>query len=553
MYARTLEDVSKEYGRNGPINVPLFTTAEREWETCRHYIDQEVLKRDKTHCPSCGKEPLVRSSDAIVKLRRLSSAGKVHNPENERTMEQPQARFGNLVIKSDTEVENFRQRIYNKTKKKQMCGGSAFKAAREDSNEQKKYDETGLVVSSCKHCVVPYAINMFKGESWTHTAFMHNEAMKSNAKFFCYDVVCQYWKWMKTKVARHFPEYRNLTSEMTGILPIMHKNAHQLPCKILWNPRWTTGMGLTGGEEHEQVFSKLYLYAYVLKHMTKHNRNDFLTLAILYWNWGKIENMHFLLRKKLEKARKEIKQGTPKLEKLLETHNLVYNDLPLIHKELETKAKAILDQRKTKKTTSRTKLRRVLTETKRKALETIELINSKDTTLPISYEDFNEGVFPWETVLDRVDTHFPTLSLADKYNIVDCWMLLKRAREEITLSKNEMINYMRFLIDKRSSLQQPSQKHTGEDEKFAKGKSVMKVSEVHHLNLKIQMALTTFNLKCNQDFSDFVCETQTNHSEPEFEFDTSDEDNYDSLSESEYSDEETESSSSYSEDDESAI
>ena len=119
-------------------------------------------------------------------------------------------------------------------------------------------------------------------------------------------------------------------------------------------------------------------------------------------------------------------------------------------------------------------------------------------------------------------------------------MLLKRAREEVTLSKNEMINYMRFLVDKRSSLQQP--KHTREDEeKFAKGKSVMAVSEVHHLNLKIQMALKTFNLKCYQDFSDFVCETQTNDSKPEFQFDTSDEDNYDSLSESEYSDEETES------------
>jgi hypothetical protein len=70
-----------------------------------------------------------------------------------------------------------------------MRGGSAFKVTREDSNEQKKYDETGLVVSSCKHCVVPYAINIFKGESrtWTHTALMHNEAMKSIAKFFCYD------------------------------------------------------------------------------------------------------------------------------------------------------------------------------------------------------------------------------------------------------------------------------------------------------------------------------------------------------------------------------
>jgi hypothetical protein len=48
----------------------------------------------------------------------------------------------------------------------------------------------------------------------------------------------------------------------------------------------------------------------------------------------------------------------------LETHNLVNNDLPLIHKELETKAKAFakklrLDQRKTKKTTVDT-LRRML-------------------------------------------------------------------------------------------------------------------------------------------------------------------------------------------------
>jgi hypothetical protein len=39
--------------------------------------------------------------------------------------------------------------------------------------------------------------------------------------------------------------------------------------QILWNPHWTTEIGLTGEEEHEQVFSKLYLYAYVLKHMAK--------------------------------------------------------------------------------------------------------------------------------------------------------------------------------------------------------------------------------------------------------------------------------------------
>ena len=113
-----------------------------------------------------------------------------------------------------------------------MCGGSTFKAAREDSSEQKKYDETGLIISSCKHCIVPYAINMFKGESWTHTLFMHNEAYKRGAKNFVYDVVCQYEKWLRQKVCREFPEYLPLLEEMKGVLPIMHQKAHQLPCQV---------------------------------------------------------------------------------------------------------------------------------------------------------------------------------------------------------------------------------------------------------------------------------------------------------------------------------
>nr|CAH0102768.1 unnamed protein product [Daphnia galeata] len=120
MYAYTLEDVSKEYGRNGPINVSLLTTSEREWETFRPYIYKQ--------------------------LRSLASAGKAR--KSQKVFDDVESKFGNLVIKSDVEVENFRQRIYNKvktSKKKNMCGESAFQAAREDSHEQKKYDETGIV------------------------------------------------------------------------------------------------------------------------------------------------------------------------------------------------------------------------------------------------------------------------------------------------------------------------------------------------------------------------------------------------------------------------
>jgi hypothetical protein len=48
-------------------------------------------------------------------------------------------------------------------------------------------------------------------------------------------------------------------------------------------------------------------------------------------------------------------------------------------------------------------------------------------------------------------------------------MLLQKANEEVILTKNEMINYVRFLTEKSSSLKQPA--HSKEEEKaFEKGK-----------------------------------------------------------------------------------
>nr|CAH0102906.1 unnamed protein product [Daphnia galeata] len=137
---------------------------------------------------------------------------------------------------------------------------------------------------------------------------------------------------------------------MGGFLPRMHAKAHHWPCQILWNPHWKTGAGLTGGEEHEQVFSKFHLYAYVTKHMTKINRFDFLTQAILYWNWEKIENMPNSLRKNIEKARKAVIGQQEKLGGLLKSNGVTVSDLPIIHKELEIKANDIIHKRQTKNT-----------------------------------------------------------------------------------------------------------------------------------------------------------------------------------------------------------
>ncbi|KAK4028046.1 hypothetical protein OUZ56_017209 [Daphnia magna] len=101
-----------------------------------------------------------------------------------------------------------------------------------------------------------------------------------------------------------------------------------------------------------------------------------------------------------------------------------YVQLKTVHIKISKEAKS---------SKARTKFRRILIETKKKVLQTIDLLNSKYKDLPISYEYFNQ------------------VSYADKYHVVDCWILLQIAKEEVELTKIEMINYIRFLTDKRAS------------------------------------------------------------------------------------------------------
>ncbi len=66
-------------------------------------------------------------------------------------------------------------------------------------------------------------------------------------------------------------------------------------------------------------------------------------------------------------------------------------------------------------------------------------------------------------------------------------MLWKRAREEILLTKKEMLNYMQFLVSKRSSLLQFIQQNVHEEDKFANGKKVLSAAEIQRLHFNVQI------------------------------------------------------------------
>ena len=105
-------------------------------------------------------------------------------------------------------------------------------------------------------------------------------------------------------------------------------------------------------------------------------------------------------------------------------------------------------------------------------------------------------------------------------------MLLKRAREEILLTKKEMLNYMQFLVSKRSSLLQFIQKNVQEEDKFAKGKKILSAAEIQRLHLKIKESLQLFNLYSDGDFINLIngSDIPQENINTEFELESSDED-----------------------------
>ncbi|KAK4009678.1 hypothetical protein OUZ56_018824 [Daphnia magna] len=102
----------------------------------------------------------------------------------------------------------------SKGKGDDVCGSSAWKAARGDSSSKRNIDITGLEMMSCTH------------------------AYEKGTKFFGNDVIFKYWPFA-VKVGNLFadsnPEYKKLTQDMVPFLSRFHGLGHSWACRVLYN------------------------------------------------------------------------------------------------------------------------------------------------------------------------------------------------------------------------------------------------------------------------------------------------------------------------------
>lgn len=123
------------------------------------------------------------------------------------------------------------------------------------------------------------------------------------------------------------------------------------------------------------------------------------------------------------------------------------------------------------------------------------------------------------------------MTVNTKYKLVDSWMRWKRAQEEVVIVKNEMMNYLKYLFDKRSSLQeqvkgeieemkcylknvlddslnQQMEEDGRNQSNFSLGKRAILRSEIRRLTFKIQEAMTEWKFLSNQDLHSFFLQPE---------------------------------------------
>ncbi|KAI7790035.1 hypothetical protein IRJ41_000941 [Triplophysa rosa] len=304
-FIRMLDMKTVHYGRNGTLCGDTFLKSFFEWSICLYEVDK-ICGDQHFMCPACTPLMLAVAVDGNRKLHRFKKAG---NSEDS-------GYFEGLFLCKDDDVSSFVQYIRRKVQHvggKGVCGSAEFTASKEFSRKtSSKLDEEGIEVGVCRHGVLLRALNMFRGEIYAYPLYLQKELWTENATFFCADIMCKYWPYLK-KVCQACPELRHLLN-MKPFLSVMHAKVHGVKCEIKWSGSFQKGAAYTMGEEVEQANSFLSRIGISTKFMSKAGRTDLLTLQCMGWNKMKTQNMCQTICTRYQKTQQNLKKETESLQ-----------------------------------------------------------------------------------------------------------------------------------------------------------------------------------------------------------------------------------------------
>ncbi|KAJ6629851.1 hypothetical protein B0H10DRAFT_1939485 [Mycena sp. CBHHK59/15] len=129
---------------------------------------------------------------------------------------------------------------------------------KKQKTDPKRYDSTGLFVTTCRHSQVLFLCNIdTPGEQQHYIVAMMEEVgslLPPEATIVqCYDVAC-----VTDNSVNLFPILsEGLLQRVAFVINAMHAFGHQWVCQLVYSPRLRRGMGLTDGEGVERFWSRI--------------------------------------------------------------------------------------------------------------------------------------------------------------------------------------------------------------------------------------------------------------------------------------------------------
>ncbi|KAK7030523.1 CxC2 domain-containing protein [Favolaschia claudopus] len=150
-----------------------------------------------------------------------------------------------------------------------------------------------------------------KGERYANMDYIYAAILRwlhrRLRKVVSYDIVCQWFKNLRERLQDLPPLVRlSLILYLCAyVIPKMHIHAHTMACQLLFSLNFLAGAGQTDGEGIERPWANLGGVASSTREMGPGSRADVLDDHFAFWNWCKLVSLGALLRKRLDRAKRE--------------------------------------------------------------------------------------------------------------------------------------------------------------------------------------------------------------------------------------------------------
>ncbi|KAJ7734855.1 hypothetical protein B0H16DRAFT_1731613 [Mycena metata] len=127
------------------------------------------------------------------------------------------------------------------------------------------------------------------------------------AKIISYDIVCQWWQNLKSRV-KNLPalvRFRVVMLILRFVIPKLHIHAHTMACQLNFSLNLVPGSAQTDGEGIERPWANIGGVASSTREMGPGSRKEVLNNHWGFWNWQKLLGLAARLRTRLDRATSE--------------------------------------------------------------------------------------------------------------------------------------------------------------------------------------------------------------------------------------------------------